>query len=276
MSFTDITERLEAAKKIAKTSGAMIKEKQLSELGTSFKGKSDVVTLMDLESERIIKNYLHEQFPSDNFQGEETGIERYGDGGTWIIDPIDGTNNYVHGIAGYTISIAYETEKHVPLLGVVYSPVHDDLYWAGRGRGAYRNETRITCSSQSEVKDALTIISPPLRYPHFIDTYSEMIRRMCIETGDVRDFGSAALHLSYVADGKADCYFEYGLKYHDVAAGFVIVSEAGGRLSFFEPEIKFSGNIIVTNNQLHLWYTSVVREIYQKGGSRIENEKVFL
>ncbi len=278
MSEELLEERLKAAKEVAILAGELITKDPSEHTKLSYKGKSDVVTLMDIKSEKLIKEYLHERFPKDNFVGEETGLETFGNGGRWIIDPIDGTSNYVHDLPGFTISIAYEMEPFNPLIGVVYSPTQKDLYYAQKGKGAFCNGQQIFVSQTHEIKKALTIICPPMRIPHLIPSYLELLRVVCVETGDTRDFGSAALHFSYLASGKADGFFEYGLKYHDVAAGFVLLSEAGGSYSYLEEDSSevFSGNIIASNDALHMWYTSTIRALDQRYHETLHNKKVFL
>ncbi len=269
--------RFTAAKKVALLVGSFITKEPFDRSQASFKGKSDVLTRMDSMSEQYIKEYLHERFPLDDFVGEEMGLESHGGCGRWIIDPIDGTSNYIHDIPGFTISIAYEIEPYTPVLGVVYSPVHQELYSALKGEGAYCNDVRISTSHVSEAKEALTIISPPLRVLHLLPPFLEIMRVICEETGDTRDFGSAALHFCYLASGKADGFFEFGLKYHDVAAGFVLLSEAGGRYSFLEEEnTPFSSDIIATNAELHMWYTTTIRAINKRHNETMDTKQILL
>ncbi|HKM06429.1 MAG TPA: inositol monophosphatase family protein [Sphaerochaeta sp.] len=268
--------RLLAAKEVAILVGDLITKEPFDRNQASFKGKSDIVTRMDVLSEQYIKAYLHERFPQDDFVGEEMGLESYGNCGRWIIDPIDGTSNYIHNIPGFTISIAYEIEPFSPLIGVVYSPCHKELYYALKGKGAFCNEERISASHISTVREALSIISPPLRKLYHLPSYLEMMKVICEETGDTRDFGSAALHFCYLASGKADGFFEYGLKYHDVAAGFVLLQEAGGLYCFFEEDADtlFSSNIIATNRELHLWYTTIIRAIDKRYHETMDTKQI--
>lgn len=270
--------RLVAAKEVALLVGDLITKEAFDRDQVSSKGKSDLVTRMDVLSEQYIKGYLHERFPNDDFVGEELGFESYGNCGRWIIDPIDGTSNFVHAIPGFTISIAYEVELYSPLLGVVYSPCHKELYYAQRGKGAFCNGKRISVSHVPVAKEALTIISPPLRVLHHLPVFLEIFKAICGQTGDTRDFGSAALHFCYVASGKADGFFEYGLKYHDVAAGVVLLGEAGGRYSFLEEHVPnlFSGNIIATNAELHLWYTTTIRAIDKSHHETMDTKQILL
>lgn len=273
-----LEERLIAAKEVALLAGDLITKERFDRSQTSFKGKSDLVTDMDVLCEQYIKDYLHERFPNDDFVGEEMGIESYGGCGRWIVDPIDGTSNYVHNIPGFTISIAYEIEAYEPLIGVIYSPCHKELYYAQKGQGSYCNGEKISTSHVCHVHQALSIISPPLRALHHLPSYLEMMKVICEETGDTRDFGSAALHLCYLASGKADGFFEYGLKYHDVAAGFVLLLEAGGKYSFFSEDegLLFSSDLIATNTGLHLWYTTTIRAIDKRHHETMDTKQILL
>lgn len=282
---TQLEVRLFAAKEVALLAGDLITKDPEEQAKLSYKGKSDVVTQMDGACERFIKEYLHKKFPQDNFVGEEAGQQNYGTGGRWIIDPIDGTSNYVHNIPGFTISIAYEEELYQPLLGVVYSPIHQELYYAQRGMGAFCNGKQIYVSDTSNINEALTITSPPLRIPSLMPCYMKLYEKMCLETGDMRNFGSASLHCCYVASGKAEAYLEYGIKYHDVAAGFVLVLEAGGTYSHFESiesvesiegdvDKAFNGNIIVANKGVHLWYTFATQEVKNNYSETLHCKKI--
>jgi myo-inositol-1(or 4)-monophosphatase len=161
MENRSIERRLQAAIEAARLAGSLLVDGPGEGLRTESKGKSDFVTAMDLASEQLVKSYLHERFPQDNFLGEETGYESYGDGGTWVIDPIDGTTNYIHGLFGYTISIAYEEASHKPLLGVVYVPQIQELFHAIQGGGAFCQGVAIRCSQESVPADAVAIVSPP-------------------------------------------------------------------------------------------------------------------
>ncbi len=259
MDTTSIEQRLTAAKDAARKAGALLLGGPQDGMQAKAKGKSDFVTVMDLASERLIKDLLHAQFPQDNFLGEETGFEAHGDGGTWVIDPIDGTNNYIYGLPTYTVSIAYEIERHCPVVGVVFVPCLDQLFHASVGMGAFKNGVSISCSSLADASESLLIISPPSRIPGKFAQYLAIYGRLARKTGEIRDFGSAAYHMSLVAAGMAEAFVEFGLQYHDIAAGMVILSEAGGKISPIDPqETGWSGNIVATSTRLHDWYVHQV------------------
>jgi len=261
MEQTSVTARLKAAIIAARTAGQTLLDRPLKSVERHDKGQSDVVTEMDAATERFLKSYLHQRFPTDDFLGEEEGREVHGGTGMWVIDPIDGTNNYTHEIPNYTISIGYEESPGKPILGVVFCPRQNELFHAAEGSGAFLNGEPINVSPVEDVLQALTIISPPFRYPRYRADYFHVLAKLGSTTGDFRDFGSAALHLCYIACGRADAFFEFGLKYHDIAAAMVIVSEAGGALAPIEDgrHVPQTGDIIVSNARLHQWYVHHIR-----------------
>ncbi len=257
-----LNERMKIACNAAKEAAEMILSSNLTALAFQAKGKSDVVTHLDTASERLIRDMIHSAFPTDNFLGEEDGLVAYGDGGTWIVDPIDGTNNLVHGLPGYTISIAYEHQRLQPVLGVVHSPCTHELFHAIRGGGAFLNGKAIHVSSVAAIADAVSIVPPPLRVPSLIPSHLKLYERFCREGGDIRDYGSAALHLCYVAMGRVECFTEFRLKYHDWAAGKVLVEEAGGCFSSMHAYDRMPyKDILATNKVLSPWYTEAIRNL---------------
>lgn len=262
MTEPQFAARLKVACSAARAAGDMILASDRTDIAFQAKGKSDVVTQLDTASERLIRDMIHASFPSDNFLGEEEGLVSYGDGGTWIVDPIDGTNNLVHGIPGYTISIAYEQEPSQPVLGVVYSPQTHELFHAVRDSGAFLNGKPIHVSTCGNIRDAVSIAPPPLRVPSLIHSHLEIYELLCREGGDVRDFGSAALHLCYVAMGRVEAFVEYRLKYHDYAAGKVLVEQAGGCFSSMHSTDQMPyQDILATNKALSPWYTDSIRSL---------------
>lgn len=255
------TLRLEAALEAARMAGEMLMRGAEGGLQTTSKGRNDFVTIMDVCSERLITDYLHKRFENDNFLGEEMGFEQYGDGGTWIIDPIDGTTNFIHGLPGFTISIAYEEERWHPVVGVVYDPTSKESFTAQEGKGAFLQGEPITVSTVADPHQSVVMISPPLRKTHRMESYLGMFEHICSEAGEVRDYGSAALHLCYAAAGRCEAFIEFGLKYHDIAAGVVILQEAGGQVAPLDlhDTNDWTENIIATNGKLHTWFSNHVQ-----------------
>ena len=261
MGLMDRTERLEAAKQVARMAGAMLQDGQRGNLEITSKGKNDFVTVMDVQSEQLIIDYLHERFPEDNVLGEEIGFKKHGNGGTWIIDPVDGTTNYIHGLPGYSVSIAYEESPWHPIIGVVYDPTNDELYAAQEGVGVWCNDQPIAVSSVADRHDSVIMISPPLRKRELLDDYMHLFNTICADSGETRDYGSAALHMCYVAHGRGEAFIEFGLGYHDIAAGTAILKEAGGAISTLDMRQKseFTSSLIATNAVLHEWFVSQVQ-----------------
>ena len=255
---------IEFIKKIAEEAGniALAEMRKINPSDIKKKGnEKDLVTAVDLMVEKRIVSRIKKRFPEHDIYGEESGKTLRGSEFCWVIDPIDGTNNYTHDIPNYTISIGYEESPGKPILGVVFCPRQNELFHAAEGSGAFLNGEPINVSPVEDALQALTIISPPFRYPRYRADYFHVLAKLGSTTGDFRDFGSAALHLCYIACGRADAFFEFGLKYHDIAAAMVIVSEAGGALAPIEDgrHVPQTGDIIVSNARLHQWYVHHIR-----------------
>jgi len=258
--------KLDSAIAAARGAGRLLLSKDRSEIHIKSKGINDIVTEMDSASERFIIEYLKTRYSNDNFLGEELGESNNGNGGQWIIDPIDGTENYVHNIPNYTISIGYKHTDGILSLGVVYNPCQNELFYAVKGHGSFLNGSPIHVSKVQDPSLALSIISPPLRMREKAPIYFAMVETIFSKTRDIRHFGSAALNLCYVACGRADAFYEFGLKYYDIAAGLVILSEAGGSYSAFSDSenVLETGNIVITNGYLQKWYRSQINHIMRE------------
>ncbi len=192
---------------------------------------ADVVTEADREVERLIRDRIEQARPDDGFFGEETGAERGTSGLTWVVDPIDGTVNYLYGIPHYAVSIAVVSGEPVPaqwraLVGVVFNPANGELFHATRGRGAWLEQTRLSVSEPSE---AGALVATGFGYdPATHDGDFARLRKVMPFARDIRRAGAASLDLAYVAAGRLDGYFERGLHPWDHAAGGLMVTEAGG------------------------------------------------
>ena len=222
---------------------------------TSLKGRHDVVTAMDREVERFIRGEIAREYPSDAIFGEEEGGGR-GDR-LWLIDPIDGTANYARGIPRYCVSIGY-VERGVPLLGAIHDPSMDWLYAAERGGGAWLDDKRITVSPRDDLHQATVECGWSTRRP--TDAYVELLARVMHAGAAIRRAGSGALGLADVAAGRVEAYCELHINAWDVAAGIVIVEEAGGRTNhFFGGDGMTAGNpIIATNAALAVTLADVI------------------
>jgi len=246
--------RLKAAKTAALKAGKLLLSRK--DFKVHSKGWHDFFTEMDLESERVIVDYLSRLFPEDDFLGEERGGGNKPGAGLWIIDPIDGTNNFIHNIPGYTISIAYRNSTGDLTIGVIYDPRHRELFWASRGEGAYLNKERIHVSTIQNPDKAITIIFPHPRIQGNAPFFFRLMQKIYLQSLDMRNLGSSALHLAYVACGRAEAFIHPGLQIYDMAAGLVILEEAGGRYSgLAEDENPLeTGNLLASNGALHDWY----------------------
>jgi myo-inositol-1(or 4)-monophosphatase len=216
------------------------------------KQASDYVTAADRASEAEIVRTIRERFPDHAIFAEEERKDRDRGGYLWIVDPLDGTTNYIHGYPVYCISIALALEGEV-LLGVVSDPVRHELFTAQRGGGAFLNGRPIGVSKPREESDRLVLTGFPFRVKHMADPYLRLFREIFLRVGDLRRCGSAALDLASVAAGRADGFFELNLNPWDTAAGSLLVTEAGGRVTDFGGGGGFmeTGNIIAGTGPTH-------------------------
>lgn len=268
----DLAKRCAVAERIARRAGEMLstERRAMGQVPFEVKGQNDIVTRMDRASEDFIVAELHRAFPEDDILAEEDGLRRYGGLGRWIIDPIDGTENYVRGFPHYAVSIGFEEEEGQPVAGVVYCPPTNEMFTASRGRGAFLNGEPIRVSRRSEPAQAVSVVSPPFRMHEFADEYYELYKRVFYQTCDVRNTGSAALHTCYVAAGMAEGHFEKGVHSFDIAAGLAIVTEAGGKWSslYGEGHPYDRHEILLTNGLLHEWYARLAREVRAEFSAR--------
>ncbi|HEV2220771.1 MAG TPA: inositol monophosphatase family protein [Casimicrobiaceae bacterium] len=222
---------LTTAVKAARRAGNIITRgaRDLDLLTVKTKGPKDFVSEVDHAAEAAIVETLHATYPDHAILAEEgTARDKNRDAeNVWIIDPLDGTTNFLHGFPQYCVSIAL-SHKGVITQGVIYDPVRNDLFTATRGRGAFLNDRRIRVSRRAHLRDCLIGTGFPFRDGSFLDTYLQMMRAMIQQTAGLRRPGAAALDLAYVAAGFYDGFFEIGLNPWDVAAGSLLVLEAGG------------------------------------------------
>jgi len=222
---------LTTAVKAARRAGNVINRgaRDLDLLTVTAKGPKDFVSEVDHAAEAAIVETLHAAYPDHAILAEE-GTSRDKNANAdyvWIIDPLDGTTNFLHGFPQYCVSIAL-SHKGVVTQGVIYDPVRNDLFTASRGRGAYLNDRRIRVSRRQHLRDCLIGTGFPFRDGSHLETYLKMMRAMIEQAAGIRRPGAAALDLAYVAAGYYDGFFEIGLNPWDVAAGSLLVLEAGG------------------------------------------------
>jgi myo-inositol-1(or 4)-monophosphatase len=208
---------------------------EVENLQVSEKGPGDFVSRADIMAERTLRKELERTRPEYGFLGEEGG-ETKGDGrNRWIVDPLDGTNNFIHGVPHFNISIGLERDGEI-IAGVVYQPISDELFWAEKGNGAfidtpYARSRRLRVSGRKDPGRALVGTGIPHLGKGDHAAYLRKLGVVMSKTAGVRRWGAAALDLAFVAAGRFDAYFEYGLQPWDVAAGILLVREAGGMIS---------------------------------------------
>ena len=226
---------------------------EIENLQVSTKGPGDFVSSADKRTEKILINELQKAHPEYGIVSEECGIiNKSNFKNRWIIDPIDGTMNFLNGIPQFAISVGYEENNEIKC-GVIFNPIMNEMYCAEKGNGAYLNNSRIRVSNKKKVKDALLVTGGPKGASNIKDKiFSEYIN-ISKNVSNVRKFGSAALDMAYVACGRFDGYWQRELNYWDIAAGIIILKEAGGFVDFFEDDKNqpFKKNIIASNSNIH-------------------------
>lgn len=232
-----------------------------------LKGIGDYVTELDHTSEKAIVENIRKTFHAHQIVAEESGIGENLSPYCWYIDPLDGTTNYVHHVAFFSISIAV-AYKNETLVGVVYDPYHKEMFWAVKGQGAFLNGMPIRVSDKCNLQECFLASGFPWRSKMYLDAYLNSFRDLFNRTAGVRRLGSAALDLSYTACGRFDGFWEMKLKPWDITAGVLILEEAGGKVSDFRGENHFmeSGNVVAGNP---LVFPSIL-EIVKKHLSHIE------
>lgn len=224
---------------------------KLTEAGVSSKSANNLVTDVDHTAEDRIVEALEKLLPDAGFIAEE-GSGEQGTGLNWVIDPLDGTTNFVHGVPCYCISIAL-VDGTEPILGVVHEVTRDERFTAWKGGGAFLNGAPIRVSVRKELQDSLLATGFPYDDFGHEAEYMELLRELMHRTRGIRRLGSAAADLAYVACGRFEAFYEYGLNSWDVAAGVLLVREAGGRVSGFRPSTDpvFDEEIVASNSAIH-------------------------
>ena len=226
---------------------------EIENLQVSSKGPGDFVTSADKRTEKILIEELQKAHPEYGIITEETGIiNKSNTKNRWIIDPIDGTFNFMNGIPQFAISVGYEEENEIKC-GVIFNPIMNEMFCAEKGNGAYLNNSRMRVSNKNKIKDALIVTGGPKGGSKIKDKiFSEYID-VSNNVSNVRKFGSAALDMAYVACGRFDGYWQRELNYWDIAAGIVILKEAGGFVDFFDEDknAPLKKNIIASNSFIH-------------------------
>lgn len=237
---------LATAIKAARRAGQVINRasQDLDLLTIKHKTTNDFVSEVDRSAEQAIIDVLLHAYPDHEILAEESGAQGQSEH-QWIIDPLDGTTNFLHGFPQYAVSIALR-HKGALTQAVIFDPTRNDLFTASKGRGAYLNDRRIRVSKKRTLADSLVATGFPYKDFTHLDTYLGMFKEMLQKTSGVRRPGSAALDLAYVAAGHFDAFWEIGLNVWDIAAGTLLVQEAGGLVGDFEGNASFleTGNVV--------------------------------
>ena len=246
---------LTTAIKAARRAGNVINRgaRDLDRLTVTAKGPKDFVSEIDHAAEAAIVETLHAAYPDHAILAEE-GTSREKNAAAdylWIIDPLDDTTNFLHGFPQYCVSIAL-AHKGLVTQGVIYDPVRNDLFTASRGRGAFLNDRRIRVSRRQHLRECLIGTGFPFRDGTHLDTYMSMMKTMIEQAAGIRRPGAAALDLAYVAAGYYDGFFEIGLNPWDVAAGSLLVLEAGGLIGDFsgEGDYIYGGQVVAASPRI--------------------------
>ncbi len=235
---------------------------ELENLQVSQKGPADFVSSADKTAEDTLRRELKKARPNFGFLLEESGeIEGPDTSNRWVIDPLDGTTNFLHGIPHFAISICLERDGE-PYAGVIYQPVHDEMFWAEKGQGAFLNGNRLRVSGRGNLEDSLIATGIPLRGAPDHAEFMARLQGIMNISGGVRRTGSAALDLAYVAAGRFDGYWEDSLNSWDIGAGIVLVREAGGYVTELNGggAMMKNGNVVAANDRLHTAFCKALRD----------------
>lgn len=250
---------IKAARKAGRS---LVKDfQEVENLQVSRKGAGDFVSKADIAAEKILKEELMGARPTYGWLAEEGG-ETPGEDPTrrWIVDPLDGTTNFLHGLPHWAISIALEHKGKI-VSGVIYDPAKDEMFFAEKGTGAWMNETRIRVSARHRLIESIFATGLPFAGRADLPETLQDLARLLPATAGVRRFGSAALDMAYVAAGRYEGFWERRLNAWDLAAGIIIVKEAGGLAEAMDPEASIveSGEVICANEPIFESFAKVIR-----------------
>jgi len=254
---------LEKAVEIAHESGALINNFLERRIGFELKGDYDLVTEADRASERLIVERLRTHFPSHGIVAEEGGGHESSSGFRWYVDPLDGTTNFAHGFPVFNVTMALEKDGEI-IAGVIFDPTRNELFTAEKGGGAYLNNRRISVSKAKTLEDSLVATGFPSRRRHQ-NVNIHFYHQLAMITHGVRRAGAAAIDLAYVACGRLDLFWEFGLNPWDMAAGLLMIHEAGGRSSDMDgaPSSVRGPNLLADNGLLHEETLQLFGEIFR-------------
>ena len=254
---------LETAQKAAFEAGKILIDNfgKVSKEDIRKKAATDFISYVDETSERKIIETIQQSFPEHTVFAEEGGMVEKKSDYTWIIDPLDGTTNYLRSVPIFAISIALKY-KDETLVGVVYDPVHDDLFYAEKGHGTFLNDKSVQVSRKANLNESFIATGFPFKSKHKLDGYLSVFKGIFNSCIGIRRMGAAAIDLAYVACGRFEGFWEIGLAPWDIAAGRILITEAGGRISDFwnTEDFKDSSYILATNDAIHQELGGIIRE----------------
>ena len=254
---------LEAAVEAARIGGGVLRDyaRRQAPVSIDLKGLNDYVTEVDRTSERAIVGYLNGRFPDHSILAEESnGQAKDAAPFQWYVDPLDGTTNFIHGVPIYAVSVGLRVAGKMSV-GAVYDPVRDEMFHAVAGGGSYVNDVKIKVTARESLKGALLATGFPFRAHNRLKEYLRSFETFILETAGVRRAGSATLDLCYTACGRYDGFWEMSLSPWDIAAGSLIVREAGGMVSDFLGKDGYmkSGNVVAANLRIHSSMLEIIR-----------------
>lgn len=258
-----MTKELITAIDAAKVAGKNARKSfgKLSTSHISLKDRNDYVTIVDQKCEELAAMAIRKRFPQDTIIGEEGTLETGSSGRRWIIDPLDGTLNFIHSFPTFAVSVALVDDSDEIVSGAIYQPIMKELFTAQRGKGAYFNNYRIHVTKNFRSDRLLLATGFPYKVYDHLDEYLATFKDVLKDTAGIRRAGAASLDLAYTACGRFDGFWEYDLKSWDIAAGALLVREAGGIVTDFKGNDHFlkTGNIIATNGKIHSWLLEKVQ-----------------
>ena len=249
---------------VVKKAAAFVREQHENREGLAIeeKGRQNFVTRVDLRAEEILVEGLSELLPEAGFIAEEGTSKQRGKRYNWIIDPVDGTTNFIHGVFPFAVSVGFTDQEEV-VAGIVYEFGLDEFFYAWKGGGAWLNGSQIRVSEVSRVDQSLIATGFPYTNFKYLKQFMSSMDHFMKNSHGLRRLGSAATDIAYVACGRYDAFYEYGLNPWDVAAGMLLVKEAGGEISDFagHKDPLFAEHIIVSNRLIYKEFQAVIQEI---------------
>ena len=257
---TDLSSTLEIIQGIAKEAGLQSLQYMSQNKQIEHKSAVNLVTIADKNIEKFICKELIKHFPNHGIVAEEGYQHKPSNNYYWMVDPIDGTTSFVHNFPMFAVSIGLSTQQHTPILGVVYNPFYDEMFYAIRNKGAFLNDKQISVSKVTSVREALIGTGFPYDRQNKLREVLDRLHRVLLHTHDIRRTGSSAIDVCYVASGRLDGYYEQGLQPWDMAASSIIASEAGATITLYDekPFDLYKQEILVTNGKIHAQLSEIL------------------